>query len=209
MNNALIIQQVNTDGGIFKDMLRLTFLRHSAYANAHKMDYSVKIGDIAPEQLRGAWHKIYLLRDALLAGYEYAFWIDADAAITGVDVDLRTAFDGKDANILACVHDAHGISKHLNVGVLFVRNTPETLDFMNDWINEYPGDLQWMEQGSFNKLAEQYPDLVASMDDKFNATVDVNMVIDPVITGWHGLPVVTRYDMMKSALAEDYLKYRV
>ena len=210
MNNAVILQQCNTDGDLVRQCLRLSFPRHSAYAGAWKMDYRVTIGDVAHEQLRGAWHKIYMLRDALIEGYEYAFWIDCDAAIYDFSTDLRTAFDGKKGSIGACIHDANGIPKHLNVGVLFVKNTPETLDFLNDWINEYPGDLQWMEQGSFNKLAELHKDIVFQMDDKFNATINVNMVDKPVVYGWHGVnPWLARADMMKKALAEDYLMFRV
>lgn len=210
MNNAVILQQCNTEGDLSKQALRLIFPRHSTYVNAHRMDYIARMGDVAKDQLRGAWHKIYMLRDALMQGYEYAFWIDNDAALWDFNTDLRTAFDGNTGSIGACVHDANGIPRHLNVGVLFVKNTPEALQFLNEWIAEYPGDVQWMEQGSFNKLAEKYPDIVFQMDDKFNATVNVNMVPNPVIYGWHGVnPWENRLDMMKAALREDYINYRV
>jgi hypothetical protein len=209
-NNAVIIQQSNSDGDLVRNCLRIAFPRNSAYAGAHNMDYRVNLGDVAHDQLRGAWHKIYMLRDALLEGYEYAFWIDCDAAIWDFDVDLRDAFIGKTGSIGACIHDANGIPRHLNVGVLFVKNTPEALAFLNDWINEYPGDLQWMEQGSFNKLSKEREGVTFQMDDRFNATINVNMVDKPVIYGWHGVNTwVDRAAMIRAALVDDHLKFRV
>ena len=208
--NAIILQQSNSEGDLSKQCMRLVYARHSAYANAHQMDYLAKMGDVTRTQLRGAWHKIYMLRQALADGYEYAFWIDNDAAIWDFGTDLRSAFIDKQGSIGACIHDANGIPRHLNVGVLFVRNTPEAVQFLDEWLAEYPGDVQWMEQGSFNKLAEKYTDVVFQMDDKFNATVNVNMVANPVIYAWHGVnPWEVRYDAMKEALKEDYFNFRV
>jgi D-hexose-6-phosphate mutarotase len=67
-----------------------------------------------------------------------------------------------------------------------------------------------MEQGAFNKLTEKYNNVVFQMDDKFNATVNVNMVADPVIYAWHGVnPWEARYDAMRDVLKEDYINFRV
>jgi hypothetical protein len=47
------------------------------------------------------------------------------------------------------------------------------------------------------------------MDDKYNATVNVNMCEKPVIVGWHGIPAGKRFNMMKIALIGDRAKFQV
>ncbi|MFA5208295.1 MAG: putative nucleotide-diphospho-sugar transferase [Candidatus Paceibacterota bacterium] len=195
-------------------MLRLTFQRHAAYAMSHKMDYQCYIGDYALDKgvLTGAWHKIKMIIDALERGYEYVFWLDTDTAIVG-DEDLRNAFTDK--FIGCCEHKSDKFPKewqvptHLNVGVVFVKNGKGVLDFMRKWWDSFPGDKRWMEQGSFNELVKE-SDLIFKLDDRFNATVNVNEVEKPVILGWHGIqPASKRFSMMKATMYDDHIKYKV
>lgn len=214
MRDALIIQMTSTpdieESGFFYDMLRMTVNRHAAYARAHKMDYQAQFGDYLPERgvYTGAWHKIAMIRDALEKGYEYVFWVDTDAGIVDFGVDLRSAFTG-DGDIGAVEHDANNIPKHLNVGVVFVRNTERARQFIKEWWDSFPGEERWVEQGSFNKLAEKYPDVVFRLDDKWNSTVGVNESDDPIIKGWHGVVPPKRYEMMKKYFREDHIRFRV
>lgn len=210
MNNAIIITQ-SFSSAEFHDCMRLTYQRHATYARAHNMDYWHILGDIEPDKLRGGWGKVKLIQQALAQGYDYVFWIDADAVIVDMDTDLRTAFTGE-GSIGCCVHDAHGIPRHLNVGVTFVHNTPLSKEFVDEWLNDYPGDLQWMEQGTFNKLykVDKYAGLVFEMDNRFNSTKDVNEAKAPVIAGFHGMrPLVARLDGIRNICREDFLNFRV
>jgi len=220
INNAVLIQQTssnnNTLGPTFVDMQRLIYPRHSAYCASHNIDFWNIQGGM--EEGRGveagAWAKVGLVRQAL-KDYEFVFWVDVDAAIMDFETDLRDAI--KDINIGGCVHDpakspfltANKIDKHVNVGVLYFRNTDLTKEFMEKWYNAYPGERRWSEQGSFNKLMKEMPKVVTVIDDKWNATVNVNMVENPVIYGWHGVPVPQRFLMMKEFLIDDPLIYRV
>ena len=48
------------------------------------------------------------------------------------------------------------------------------------------------------------------LDDKWNATVNVNQVEKPVVIGWHGVsPIAQRTALMKKALFLDHLKFKV
>ncbi len=215
MRDAILLQQAYTPdiehSGLFYDMLRITMQRHAAYARAWQMDFQLYFGDYIPgmDVMTGAWHKIAMIKDALAKGYEYVFWLDTDAAICNFNVDLRSAFT-VEGDIGACEHDANGIPPHLNVGVLFVRNSEKSRRFIDDWIATYPGDKRWFEQGSFNELAKKYQETVFKMDDRFNATVNVNEVTKLVIKGWHGImPIQKRFEMMKKFFWQDHIKYRV
>jgi hypothetical protein len=227
-NDAILIQtcfSTNPRGeyghyaGTFYDMLRLVYPRHSAYARAHQMDYWHIMSDVHPEMEHGAWPKIWLMLDALEAGYQYVAYLDTDAVVWNMDCDLRDALP-EGALIGACVHDpeksaylrACEVPRHHNVGVLYARNDPLTVQFLRDWLAAYPAPDRWQEQGVFNNLIEdeRYAPYVATLDDTWNATVNVNMVNQPNVLAWHGImPVEKRLDVMRGVLKEDFLKFRV
>ncbi len=216
-NNAVIIQHVYSNS-CFADMLRLCIQRHMAYAASHNMDYWALQGGLhrlhIPEA--GAWSKIDLMKMALEDGYEYVFWIDADATIMDFNTDLRDSV--KDIHIGACAHDpaksdylkSLNIARHVNVGVMYLRNTEQTRSFIQAWYDSYPGIPRWAEQGSFNNLLVNMPGIVTEIDDKWNATVNVNMVEKPVVKGYHGvMPVIDRFGLMRADCIEDHIVYRV
>jgi hypothetical protein len=219
MNNALIIQSCfsNPTSGPFYEMMRLTFPRHSAYARAHEMDYWCVMGDVTGEHM-GGWDKIRLMQLALKQGYKDIAWIDADAAIADMDCDLRNALPaGKLIGL--CAHDPAKseylrlcqVDYHLNVGVMYIRNDPRTVEFIGDWLSRHPGHPRWLEQGSFNEMAidPKYMDMVAVIGDEWNATVNVNPVMTPFVIGWHGVqPAERRFAMMRDVLKDDFIKFR-
>lgn len=220
INDAVLIQQTysnnNNFGPTFVDMQRLTYPRMSAYCAAHNVDYwNIQGGmDFGMPGEAGAWAKVGLVKQAL-KDYEYVFWIDVDAAIVDFETDIRDAV--KDLNIGACVHDPaksdwlkkNQIDRHINVGVLYVRNTEISRLFFDKWFEAYPGPTRWADQGAFNAMLEEMPDAVTVIDDKWNATVNVNMVEKPVVLAWHGVPMHQRFLMMKDKLRDDCLVYRV
>lgn len=217
MRDAIILQQAYdpTENTYFVDMLRLTMQRHAAYALSHKMDYLPYFGDYSDRDVyTGGWSKIKMILDALDNGYKYIFWVDTDAAIVDFNADLRDAFPEKGL-IGCCEHNEKAFKKemqiptHLNVGVTFVQNGEGVREFVQKWYDSFPGVQRWAEQGSFNELAKDNP-LVFKMDDKYNATVNVNMCENPVIVGWHGVfPLNKRFNMMKETMYTDHIKYKV
>lgn len=209
-NNPNILIQASHTMPQFVDMNRLTYQRHAAYCTSHGFDYLHFIGHPCPERQAGGWDKVAHIKRALQDGYEFITWLDTDTAIVG-DLSLTEALTA-DQHIGGCVHgpdETRGIPKHINVGALYLRNTPETIEFVDAWENSYPGTQRWIEQGSFNELAEK-TGIVSVIDDKWNSTVEMNVSPDPVVIAWHGVwPVPKRLNMMKSYLRGDYLKYRV
>jgi len=212
--DAVILQQA-WQIGPFADMLRLTYQRHAAYAWAHNMEYIAWAGCLKPELWPGGWGKIWLMRLMLDLGYKHVFWIDTDAAIVDLDADLRDGLPD-DKLIGACEHDAAwfaqvGMSRHYNVGVLFLKNHPTTVEFLDAWIGRYPGHERWLEQGVFNEMVTgEYAGIFHPLDAKYNATFNVNEVAQPVIQAWHGvMPEARRLAMMRDLFKEDFMRYRV
>ena len=186
MNNAILIQQVYPmEEGSFLPMLELTRERNKAYCLRWQMDYqclesasSAKYAD----PFKGAWSKVELIKFALEKGYQYIIWLDADAMIKDLDTDLR---DGCINGIGACWQRIPQLH-HWNVGVLYVANNPDVKDFIDTWLAGYPGIGDgWFEQGVFNTLAMK-SNVVQTISDRWNATINYSMVPDAVVLGFHG-----------------------
>lgn len=196
MNNAVLIQQAYPGEG-FDKMVELTRKRNEDYCKKWNFDYQVHIDAVVPEwrMSEGGWAKIELIRRAL-EEYEYIVWLDADAMIYDLDTDLRGACDG----IGVCWHRIPQLH-HWNVGVMYVKNSPEVKDFINTWISKYPGAKDgWFEQGEFNRLAMKSK-TVHTLSDRWNSTLNVNMVPDAVVLGFHGCgDAKQRLALMKQAI---------
>ena len=195
MNNAVLIQQCYPGGG-YEEMIELTRERNEKYCERWGFDYQVHIDPIVPEWdiKHGGWAKIELIRRALYAGYDYIIWLDADAMIYDLDTDLR---DGCPNGIGACYHRIPQLN-HWNVGVMLMKNSHEVKLFIGEWLSKFPGANDgWYEQGEFNRLGMKSK-VVHTLSDKWNATLNVNMVPDAVILGFHGYgDAKQRYEAMK------------
>lgn len=216
LKDAVIVQQAYQIGP-FADMLRLSYHRHSAYAWAHGMEYWPLSATLKPELWPGGWGKIWAIRLMMEVGYKYVFHIDTDAVIADMDCDLRDGLpEGK--LIGAVEHWAPDwfpqwdIPRHYNVGVMFFRNDPLTIEFLDDWIGRFPGHQRWFEQGAFNEMVkeEKYSGIFHHMDDKWNATYNVNLVENPCIIGWHGImPEAKRLAFLKDYVKDDFQRFRL
>lgn len=213
-NNALLIQCGHTNP-LFIDMLRLTQQRHTAYCLGKNIDYWCMYG-MPIYAARAAWDKVYFIRQAMQLHYEHIIWLDTDTAIIDLSADIRDALTKGD--IGACEHyapwfDKSNIPRHYNVGALYFHNTPIAKEFVEEWWkwHEQPKLGRWMEQGVFNDIVrtDKYKDAFEKLDDKWNATVTVNEVNQPVVKGYHGVgPNMRRLDLMRLDLPDDWLTYR-
>ena len=221
MKSGIILQQ-SFSSGEFHDMMRLTHGRHSAYARAWEYDFWPVYGDLMthlPMYHWGGWGKINMIQRALEQGYKYIAWIDADAAIMNFGVDLRDALKGTDALIGSCKHDApwfkdNDIPAHINTGCMYFKGGERTLDFIKEWAGTYDVAIKdrWLEQGQFNRMIyeEKWAGVFKELDAKWNSTVNVNEVAEPLVSGWHGvMPVSKRAEMMKRVFTKDYFTYKV
>lgn len=199
--NAVLIQQIYPDTEGVK-LMELNRERNTEYCRLHEMDYWHRVENSLPgsDPLKGSWAKIELMRQALEAGYEYVIWLDADTLIRNMKSDLREAELYN--HIGACWHRIPQLH-HWNVGALYLSNSERVRSFVWEWLSGYPGlNDGWLEQGVFNRLAMQ-SDIVQTISDKWNATINFTEVPDAVVLGYHGAgDTKARYELMKEVLAE-------
>lgn len=183
MKDAVLLQQIypNTPG---VEMLELTKPRHAEYCHEWHIDYKPFIERVFDhDPFLGSWAKVELIHRALVDGYDYVIWLDADTLIFDFETDLRQAV--QPYKIGACWHRIPQLN-HWNVGALYIDNTDETIDFITRWLASYPPPNDgWMEQGVFNRMAKQSRTVV-TLSDRWNSTLDVSMVPDAVVLGFHG-----------------------
>jgi hypothetical protein len=167
----------------------------------------------------GGWNKIWLIQEALQKGYEYIAYLDTDAVVWDMDCDLRDALPA-DKLIGAVLHDparseylrVNQVPAHHNVGALYFRNAPLTMQFVNEWLASYPGKERWMEQGAFNDLVQdpRYAPVFHECGDEWNATVNVNEVAGLKVRAWHGvMPPEKRLAVMQGEMRDDFIRFRV
>jgi len=214
MKDAIILQQVFS-GSQYANMLRLSFNRHCEYAMRHGFDLQVVMANFKPIEAvmhpggfpAGQWAKVFMIRDALDAGYEFIAWIDADALIYDMKIDLRDVrAEMGESEMGACEHPN---PMHLNTGVLYIRNTERARKFVAEWLSKMhsPNEDGWHEQGFFNKmrLEPEWQGVICKVSDKWNATyVAGTDCADAVVKGYHGGPDFTalmRFQAMQADLA--------
>lgn len=203
MNDAVLLQQcwVGNVGGLgdYQPLLELTRERNEAYCKQHGFDYEALVGTINPKYAdvkKGGWVKIEMIQQAIEKGYKYIVWLDPDTLIKDLGEDLR---NGCPEGIGACWHRIPQLN-HWNVGALYIKNVSGVKEFMNEWLESFPGQRQWMEQGEFNRLAMK-SGLVKTISDRWNATLNYSMVPDAVVLGYHGNGTAEqRLEMMKGTL---------
>jgi hypothetical protein len=182
--NTIVIQHAEPLAGYRYDaMLELTRAHHQAYCDRHGYEYRAEIS-VHPSYniMQGGWAKIEMLRDALSQGYEQVIWLDADTMIIDLQSELTDAIiHGK---IGACWHRIPQLN-HWNVGALYISNCLETREFIDSWLASPNPQDGWNEQSVFNRMARASRTVV-TLSDKWNSTLDVSMVPDAVVLGFHG-----------------------
>lgn len=195
----ILIQHIhaNTPG---VGMLELTEPRHREYCQKHGIHYKPVIGNPIPEipPEAGNWARIKLIKDALEEGFEQVYWLDADTMIYDLETPLSEAV--QTGKIGVCWHRIPQLH-HWNIGAMYLENCEEVKDFISNWLASYPPPNDgWLEQGVFNRMARQSKTVV-TISDRWNATLDVSMVPDAVVLGFHGQgETEQRLDIMKQTL---------
>ncbi|MEO8428675.1 MAG: glycosyltransferase family 9 protein [Verrucomicrobiota bacterium] len=180
---AILIQQAT---GAYIQMLNLSGEQHNAYAARHDLSFWAVRGSVQLDR-PPVWDKVLLIHMMLAAGFELVVWLDADTLIVRPDVDLRRALpDGPPIGMCRNPLPWGTQPWHYNAGVIFVRNTKAARLFFDNVRNAGPVEHSWQEQAKMNELSQQYPDVVQSVDNKWNCTRGVNPTRDPVIRAWHG-----------------------
>ena len=204
MNNAILLQQVwplEVYPGDYRPHIELTRKHNEEYCEKWGWDYEPLIGTLSEKYAdinNGAWIKVEMIKNALAKGYDYVMWLDADALIYDTDTDCRDAFVN---GIGVCWMRIPQLD-HWNTGVMYVKNLPQVLEFIDEWLSKFPGSQQWREQGIFNQMAMQSR-IVQTISDRWNATMNYNLVPDAVVLGYHGNgDAAMRLEMMTRTLQQ-------
>lgn len=152
---------------------------HRNYSS--RSDYNYLLIKSSPFKMTGeesAWLKIFLLREALNMEYKWIAFIDADCEIREHAPDFRKYMAQLDPN--ASIYIAHGFSGRINSGVIFMKNTPEAMAYLQKVIenkdNPVPEeDKAPFENGHMIKYGKDNPS-VKIID---NRLWNNNMEFDP------------------------------
>jgi hypothetical protein len=157
MDTYLILQYDNRPVSKYKELIKL----NKQYCKRHNYEYKFiyKTYNLPPY-----WIKVYLL-DKLLPNYKGILWLDTDACIYNIDIQLEDIII-KDKHFYGSP-DNKVWNSPFNAGIFFVLNTKIGLEIINNWLNTYDKkmwekqDKKWIssckwasecyEQGSFIK----------------------------------------------------------
>jgi hypothetical protein len=199
MNNAVLLQNCYA-GSEHVHLIEMVFSRHVRYCKYWKFDYRFEYSDIidlhvAPGEEHGDWAKVKMIERAL-EDYEYVVWLDSDAFIWNVVIDLRSA----------CIKPANVVLYNNPfllpaVGAMYWRSCPEAKEMVQDWLATMPGHANWWEQGEFQDLCVskwQERDWLGALPPEFNHDDYITRCESPIVVGLHGYPgVVTRMEHFK------------
>ncbi|PPD00684.1 MAG: hypothetical protein CTY31_06275 [Hyphomicrobium sp.] len=116
------------------------------YAAKHCMDFDEHVNFQCGRPV--SWSKIYLALDKFALGYEYIFWVDADAVFCRFDEDIRSLITS-DADIYYALENIGQDRSRLNAGVWVMRNTHDTLKFLHRIISlDRYTNHKWWEQAA-------------------------------------------------------------
>lgn len=202
MNDAILLQHAFVGRPAqddFSPLAELTHQRNIDYCNQHGFDYDYLLGYRNPrynDPFKGEWTKVEMVHDALKNNYKYVVWLDVDTVIKEMKVDLR---EGCPKGIGVCWHRIPQFN-HWNTGAMYIQNSQAVKNFISEWLVQFPGEPPWMEQGIFNRMAMQ-SNVVQTISDRWNSTLNYSMVPDAVVLGYHGngLPPA-RLELMKATL---------
>ena len=138
--------------GDHRELLAETAVTMAAYGRRHGWDVLLSCENLASGR-PAAWSKVPLVQE-LLTGYDFVFWIDADAII--VDLD-RYVLDevSDDADIWFAWHsqDRDPNAAVVNTGVFLARSTPFTVGLFDEvWRSEAFINHNWWENAAMINL---------------------------------------------------------
>lgn len=200
MNDTVLIQQVYPKRG-YLPLLTENFTRHVQYCEEKNIDYVAHLSEIDHPDL-GGWEKVRYVR-AALEQYALVIWLDVDAYIFDLSRNMKTVSNPPDT--IGAVRFMLPTS-HLNVGVLYFRNGEKVMQFVDDWLAEFPGPGAWHEQAVFNQKKNG---TVYELPAEWNLNFNHNPNANPVVLGFHGCGTAeNRLNMMRKAQGVSHDRQR-
>jgi len=219
MNNAVLLQLAGTSE--YLKLMTLYFDRHVEYCERHDFDYIVQGGPVAhwAEPPWIGWAKIAMMQQLMLQGYEYLVYLDADAYISDLSVDLRSVCQ-KPINMVRWWDQSESLS-HLQGGVIYMHSLPPQAQQANAYtivstllqeakyyIDRFPGLRGWYEQGQINEFSKHdwFKDFFGEVPIEYNWGEKANKKCEhPVVKAFHGVrPMNVLYETMKESIDNEY-----
>jgi hypothetical protein len=169
--------------------------------------FGLELLSMSPEQDRPpSWGKITRIREVLQSGFDYCFFVDADAMFVRFDEDIRDHITAaKDLYLCWCsprTSEKYNVwPAHFNVGVMIWRNCAWSIDFLNEiWRQSDFIHHAWWEQAAILNLLGYRSALGQGKDDPdqdrmahvqrlstdWNVLVGHTIGPDPIITHFAG-----------------------
>lgn len=170
MNKILVLSiALNGYQFIYKDELR----SHKQYAIKHGYAYEgINKPLISKLGVECCWLKLTLMKEALLSGYDGILFLDADTFVKDNCPALSTI--SKDKKL---IYMSKGYSGRFNSGVIFIRNDPASIQWLNQIITARhnkvsdESDVGWGENGHVIEYSNGVP-FIAELDKRWNNTSD-------------------------------------
>ena len=160
----------------------------SLYAKRYACSFRVILSDDREMTRPAAWHKIELIHQLFEEGFEFVFWIDADALFLRYDDDIQCLIrPDKDIYMVRhCIPEHYGEDLIPNCGILLVRNCPWTQKFLSQiWdCTQYLNHVWWENAAMLHLLGLNR--LIGEGEDRPNE--DMLEHFSFIETEWNSLP---------------------
>jgi len=147
---------------------------HLAFANKFGYQYqAVTKPFLSQLGIECCWLKLTLMHTALLAGYKYVIFLDADAFVQENCPDIKTIIEED-----KYLYMAKGYSKRFNSGVMIVKNNPLIREWVSNIINnravtiEPKNDVGWGENSHIIQYSHGC-NFVKELPTQWNNTYDI------------------------------------
>jgi hypothetical protein len=168
----------------FERLIEKVYLHHLTRCKLYGYDYIAETKLV--QSKRPSWEKVRMIREALLAGYDKVFWLDADAI--WIKDDLSNALIDIE-HIGMCWHDCEVYGPHFNCGAMYLNSTPLVRKLVNEWYYEPDTEHVWQDQwGLINVMKKMQVSPIQRIDNRWNSVLprpDLSSP-NPAVLAWHG-----------------------
>lgn len=167
----------------YRGMIDDNRLKHQTYCERHGLDYQASFLDSGED-----WFRIRLVLESLESGHDFVFWIDADAFVVDMSVDMRETVP-EWAYLGMTIHPLpwDGQHFHFQTGVFYVRNSPMAREYFRAVLEMF-GTVDY-DQTAMNRLLMRDPKWqqgLRVLDHKWNWTPQCTDMGKPLVVGFHG-----------------------
>lgn len=153
-----------------QDEANITVPLMQEYCNQHGYDFKC-LREGFDNTRPYVWGKLKFIQEQL-AEYEWVVWIDTDCLITNPNFSLESIIQKYPNKELLVAEEVFPSRKNPNTGVLFVKNTDFSKQFLKDWYSQtsFIGSV-WEDQSALHDMLQKqtYPEIALCPQKQFNS----------------------------------------